>query len=153
MEVSRVSCAHYRRKVYGDPEFITYVLPSAELRYLNIGSRPAKRKPAGVILCSRGRRRGWCCRLGWASASGCKTAMYAECPFFQSTVDLIEVAAVKADAPMAAHYEEMLVPEDSRGRGAAAGAGAHGGTRCVLVCLGYGWGKCYSRLTANTEEE
>ncbi|TVU22248.1 hypothetical protein EJB05_31932 [Eragrostis curvula] len=51
-EISRVSCAHYRRTVYEDPEFITYfqeATPQAELGHLNIGSRPAKRKPAGGI--------------------------------------------------------------------------------------------------------
>ncbi|KAK3160124.1 hypothetical protein QOZ80_1BG0055490 [Eleusine coracana subsp. coracana] len=134
-EISRASCAHYRRTVYEDPEFITYfheATPQAELGHLNIGSRPAKRRPAGGIASLRA--------IPWVFAwtqtrlvlpawlgvgTGLQAAldagrgaelraMYAEWPFFQSTVDLIEMVVAKADANMAKHYEEMLVPEGAR---------------------------------------
>ena len=37
-------------------------------------------------------------------------AMYAQWPFFRSTLDLIEMVLAKADARIAAHYEAVLVP-------------------------------------------
>ncbi|KAF2310423.1 hypothetical protein GH714_009810 [Hevea brasiliensis] len=46
-------------------------------------------------------------------------AMYKEWPFFQSTVDLIEMVLGKADIPIAKHYDEVLVSESRRELGAA----------------------------------
>ena len=37
-------------------------------------------------------------------------AMYAQWPFFRSTLDLIEMVLAKADGRIAAHYESALVP-------------------------------------------
>ena len=42
--------------------------------------------------------------------------MYARWPFFQSTIDLIEMALAKADARIAAQYDR-LVPADLHGLG------------------------------------
>jgi phosphoenolpyruvate carboxylase len=36
--------------------------------------------------------------------------MYAQWPFFRSTLDLIEMVLAKADGRIAAHYESALVP-------------------------------------------
>lgn len=44
-------------------------------------------------------------------------AMYKEWPFFQSTIDLIEMVLAKADIPIAKHYDEVLVSESRRGLG------------------------------------
>ncbi|KAJ1282949.1 hypothetical protein BS78_03G090000 [Paspalum vaginatum] len=163
-EISRVSCAHYRRTVYEDPEFITYfqeATPQAELGFLNIGSRPAKRKPAGGI--SSLRAIPWVfawtqTRLVLPAWLGVGTglqdaldrghgeelrAMYAAWPFFQSTVDLIEMVTAKADAPMAAHYEEMLVARERRGVGAELRRELARTERCVLAVSGH------SKLTAH----
>ncbi|PWZ31136.1 Phosphoenolpyruvate carboxylase 4 [Zea mays] len=163
-EISRVSCAHYRSTVYEDPEFITYfheATPQAELGHLNIGSRPAKRKPAGGI--SSLRAIPWVfawtqTRLVLPAWLGVGTglqdaldrghgeelrAMYAEWPFFQSTVDLIEMVTAKADAPMAAHYEEMLVARERRGVGAGLRRELARTERCVLAVSGH------SKLTAH----
>ncbi|CAA6673107.1 unnamed protein product [Spirodela intermedia] len=41
-------------------------------------------------------------------------AMYREWPFFQSTVDLIEMVLGKADVPIAEHYDRVLVKEQRR---------------------------------------
>ncbi|VAH70649.1 unnamed protein product [Triticum turgidum subsp. durum] len=41
-------------------------------------------------------------------------AMYEEWPFFQSTLDLIEMVVAKADAPMAKHYDDVLVLSPER---------------------------------------
>ncbi|XP_008673806.1 phosphoenolpyruvate carboxylase 4 isoform X2 [Zea mays] len=163
-EISRVSCAHYRSTVYEDPEFITYfheATPQAELGHLNIGSRPAKRKPAGGI--SSLRAIPWVfawtqTRLVLPAWLGVGTglqdaldrghgeelrAMYAEWPFFQSTLDLIEMVTAKADAPMAAHYEEMLVARERRGVGAGLRRELARTERCVLAVSGH------SKLTAH----
>uniref|UniRef100_A0A0D9UVX5 phosphoenolpyruvate carboxylase n=1 Tax=Leersia perrieri TaxID=77586 RepID=A0A0D9UVX5_9ORYZ len=90
-EISRVSCAQYRSTVYENPEFITYfqeATPQAELGYLNIGSRPAKRKATPGINNLRA--------IPW------------------STIDLIEMVVAKADAPMAKHYDDVLVHDACR---------------------------------------
>ncbi|WVZ71949.1 hypothetical protein U9M48_020477 [Paspalum notatum var. saurae] len=163
-DISRVSCAHYRRTVYEDPEFLTYfqeATPQAELGFLNIGSRPAKRKPAGGI--SSLRAIPWVfawtqTRLVLPAWLGVGTglqdaldrghgeelcAMYAAWPFFQSTVDLIEMVTAKADAPMAAHYEAMLVAKERRGVGAELRRELARTERCVLAVSGH------SKLTAH----
>ena len=40
--------------------------------------------------------------------------MYKEWPFFQCTIDLIEMVLGKADIPIAKHYDEVLVSESRR---------------------------------------
>ncbi|KAM0927344.1 hypothetical protein ACQ4PT_002818 [Festuca glaucescens] len=134
-EISRVSCAHYRSTVYEDPSFITYfqeATPQAELGYLNIGSRPAKRKATPGI--NNLRAIPWV--FAWTQTrlvlpawlgvgKGLQDAldkghteelraMYDEWPFFQSTLDLIEMVVAKADAPMAKHYDDVLVSSPER---------------------------------------
>ena len=50
--ISAASCADYRHLVRDDPRFVPYfrqATPELELGVLNIGSRPAKRKPKGGI--------------------------------------------------------------------------------------------------------
>ena len=163
-EISRVSCAHYRATVYEDPEFITYfqeATPQAELGHLNIGSRPAKRKPLGGI--SSLRAIPWVfawtqTRLVLPAWLGVGTglqdaldrghgaelrAMYDEWPFFQSTVDLIEMVTAKADASVAAHYEEMLVAPERRAVGERLRRELARTERCVLAVSGH------SKLTAH----
>ncbi|KAL9253117.1 Phosphoenolpyruvate carboxylase 4-like protein [Drosera capensis] len=45
-------------------------------------------------------------------------AMYQEWPFFQSTIDLIEMVLGKADISIAKHYDEVLVAESRQEKGA-----------------------------------
>ena len=50
-ELSEDSCNQYRSIVYEDPEFIEYFrsgTPDFELKALNLGSRPSKRKQGGI---------------------------------------------------------------------------------------------------------
>ncbi|KAG0536943.1 hypothetical protein BDA96_03G105500 [Sorghum bicolor] len=164
-EISRASCAHYRATVYEDPEFITYfqeATPQAELGHLNIGSRPAKRKQALGGISSL-RAIPWVfawtqTRLVLPAWLGVGTglqdaldrghgaelrAMYGEWPFFQSTVDLIEMVTAKADAPVAAHYEEMLVAPERRAVGERLRKELARTERCVLAVSGH------SKLTAH----
>ncbi|CAN6478408.1 unnamed protein product [Victoria cruziana] len=51
-EISRISCQHYRSTVYENKEFLSYfqeATPQAELGFLNIGSRPTRRKASTGI--------------------------------------------------------------------------------------------------------
>lgn len=136
-EISRVSCAHYRRTVYEDPDFITYfqeATPQAELGFLNIGSRPAKRRSSAPLGIENLRAIPWV--FAWTQTrmvlpawlgvgAGLQDArdrgltqelkdMYNEWPFFQSTLDLIEMVVAKADPHMAKHYDDALVAAPER---------------------------------------
>lgn len=138
-EISKISCHHYRSTVYDNPEFISYfheATPQAELGFLNIGSRPTRRKSSTGI----GHLRAIPWIFAWtqtrfvlpswlgvgaglkgACEKGYKEdlqAMYKEWPFFQSTIDLIEMVLGKADLPIAKHYDEVLVSEARRELGA-----------------------------------
>lgn len=137
-EISKTSCTHYRNIVYENPEFISYfqeATPQAELGFLNIGSRPTRRKASVGI----GHLRAIPWIFAWTQTrfvlpawlgvgAGLKDAldkgyqedlraMYEEWPFFQSTIDLIEMVLAKADTSITKHYDEVLVSESRRGLG------------------------------------
>ncbi|CAH2066230.1 unnamed protein product [Thlaspi arvense] len=137
-EISKLSSQNYRGTVYENPEFISYfheATPQAELGYLNIGSRPARRKSSTGI----GHLRAIPWVFAWTQTrfvlpawlgvgAGLKGVsekgyaddiqeMYKEWPFFQSTIDLIEMVLAKADIPITKHYDEQLVSENRRGLG------------------------------------
>jgi phosphoenolpyruvate carboxylase len=123
----------YRTIVRGRPEFVAYfraATPEPELRTISIGSRPARRPSAGSGIESL-RAIPW--QFAWtqtrlllATWLGVETAldrasargdagllaeMYDRWPFFQSTIDVIEMALAKSDPRMAALYDQELVPE------------------------------------------
>ncbi|CAL5419094.1 unnamed protein product [Camellia sinensis] len=133
-EISKISCDSYRSTVYENPEFLAYfheATPQAELGFLNIGSRPTRRKSSGGI----GQLRAIPWVFAWTQTrfvlpawlgvgAGLKgvcekghteeiKAMYKEWPFFQCTIDLIEMVLGKADINIAKRYDEVLV-SDSR---------------------------------------
>ncbi|VFQ95358.1 unnamed protein product [Cuscuta campestris] len=137
-DISNISCNSYRSTVYENPEFLTYfneATPQAELGYLNIGSRPTRRKSSAGI----GHLRAIPWIFAWTQTrfvlpawlgvgAGLKGVcdrghtddlkeMYKEWPFFQSTVDLIEMVLGKADSPMAKHYDEVLVSPERQALG------------------------------------
>nr|VDD43666.1 unnamed protein product [Brassica oleracea] len=137
-DISNISCQNYRSTVYENPEFLSYfqeATPQAELGFLNIGSRPTRRKSSTGI----GHLRAIPWVFAWTQTrfvlpawlgvgAGLKgvcekghaddlQAMYKEWPFFQSTIDLIEMVLAKADIPIAKHYDEQLVSESRRGLG------------------------------------
>lgn len=137
-DISNISCTSYRSTVYENPEFLTYfneATPQAELGYLNIGSRPTRRKSSAGI----GHLRAIPWIFAWTQTrfvlpawlgvgAGLKGVcdrghtddlkeMYKEWPFFQSTVDLIEMVLGKADSPMAKHYDEVLVSPERQALG------------------------------------
>src|SRR5206468_462818 len=133
------SRAAYRGIVYEHPRFLDYLrtaTPEPELRTIHIGSRPARRSAAGGVEGLRAIpwQFAWTqTRLLLASWLGIETAleaaiargerdelraMYAQWPFFRSTLDLIEMVLAKADARIAAEYDRRLVPADIQPLGA-----------------------------------
>lgn len=134
-EISKISCQNYRSVVYENPEFLAYfheATPQSELGFLNIGSRPARRKSSTGI----GNLRAIPWVFAWTQTrfvlpawlgvgAGLKgvcdmghtedlNAMYKEWPFFRSTLDLIEMVLGKADGPIAKRYDEALVSPSRR---------------------------------------
>ncbi|EEF37993.1 conserved hypothetical protein [Ricinus communis] len=157
-EISKISCQNYRSTVYENPEFLAYfheATPQAELGFLNIGSRPTRRKSSTGI----GHLRAIPWVFAWTQTrfvlpawlgvgAGLKgacekgftedlKAMYKEWPFFQSTIDLIEMVLGKADIPIAKHYDEVLVSESRRELGAELRSELLTTEKYVLVVSGH----------------
>jgi phosphoenolpyruvate carboxylase len=150
--------AGYRSVVYDDPRFVPYfrsATPEPELGTINIGSRPARRKPDSGLESLRAIpwQFAWTqTRLLLPSWLGIDEAlneavahgyadtlrrMYREWPFFTSTIDLIAMTLAKADARIAAHYDRLAPPDlrpvGSQLRARLARAGQH-----VLIVTGHG---------------
>jgi len=127
--ISEVSCKDYRHLVRDDPRFVPYfrqATPELELGILNIGSRPAKRKPKGGIESLRAIP--W--TFAWAQTrlnlsawlgvgSGLNPAnekdkeelkdMYKNWPWFREIVDLISMILSKTDFSISKNYDDLLV--------------------------------------------
>jgi phosphoenolpyruvate carboxylase len=126
---------HYQNLVRDDPDFLDYfsaATPEGELTILNIGSRPARRRPGRDIAHLRAipwifawtqtrlMLPAW---LGVGDAlvqviergglSELQT-MHAEWPFFAATLDAIEMVLAKTDTDIAKRYDMRLVPERLR---------------------------------------
>jgi phosphoenolpyruvate carboxylase len=121
----------YRGVVYEDPQFARYfrtATPEPELSVVNIGSRPARRAaPASAGAVGSLRAIPW--QFAWTQTRlmlpawlGLENAldaadretlrdMYARWPFFQSTIDLIEIALATADGRIAAQYDRLVPPD------------------------------------------
>jgi phosphoenolpyruvate carboxylase len=137
-EIERMSVAAargYRGMVYDTPRFLDYfrtATPETELGALNIGSRPARRGGAKKGVESL-RAIPW--QFAWtqnrlllpswlgvdealrAADGSTLEAMMRDWPFFQSTIELIEMVLAKAEPQIAAHYDRLLVPADLRDLG------------------------------------
>ena len=133
-DLSATSCDKFRAVVYKDPRFIKYfktATPETEIGRMNIGSRPTKRKKSAGIESLRAIP--WVfawtqTRFGLPVWLGIGTAleelikkgkletlreMYKEWPFFQVTIDLVEMVLAKLDPAIAEYYERRLVnPEE-----------------------------------------
>jgi phosphoenolpyruvate carboxylase len=134
--------AETSRRVYrsftGNDDFVRYfraATPASELDDLNIGSRPARRRPQGGIESLRAIP--WI--FAWtqmrmmvpswlgigdaleeAFGDGRRSLlreMYDQWPFFRSTLDLVEMVLAKTAPGIAALYERRLVPRDLRPMG------------------------------------
>nr|GMD28537.1 phosphoenolpyruvate carboxylase 4 [Ipomoea batatas] len=157
-DISNSSCNSYRSTVYENPEFLTYfneATPQAELGYLNIGSRPSRRKSSVGI----GHLRAIPWIFAWTQTrfvlpawlgvgAGLKGVcdkgntndlkeMYKEWSFFQSTVDLIEMVLGKADSPIAKHYDEVLVSPNRQALGSELRSELLATEKYVLLVTGH----------------
>ena len=135
--LSTNACATYRELVYDTPGFVEFfrgATPIGEIAGLNIGSRPASRKPSQSIADLRAIP--WVfswsqCRLsipGWygfgsalqrwidAAPEGREAAlavlreMYADWPFFRTVLANMDMVLAKTDLAIAARYTD-LVPD------------------------------------------
>ena len=139
-ELSKTSMAAYRRLVYETPGFTEYFFdstPIREIAELNIGSRPASRKPSQKIEDLRAIPWGFSwgqCRLtlpGWygfgsaielfLSQDGAGTGksthkdklallqqMYKQWPFFKTLLSNMDMVMAKSDLALAARYSELV---------------------------------------------
>ncbi len=131
--LSDLARASYRAVVYDNPMFLDYfrsATPEAELATIRIGSRPPRRGGGSASGVDSLRAIPW--QFAWTQTRlllpswlGVEAAladsrdhgdqpllkaMYEGWPFFQSTLDLIEMVLAKADGRIAAEYDRRLVP-------------------------------------------
>jgi phosphoenolpyruvate carboxylase len=125
-----VSMQSYRQLVHQDPGFLDYfsvATPVAELGKLNIGSRPARRKPGRDIAHLRAipwifawtqtrlmlpawLGTGYGLRVISDNDISVLHRMRRDWPFFAATLDAIEMVLAKTDVNVAAQYDKRLVP-------------------------------------------
>ncbi|TDL31252.1 phosphoenolpyruvate carboxylase [Jeotgalibacillus sp. S-D1] len=128
---SEIALSKYQSLVFGDPDFLTYfkqATPLGELGALNIGSRPMSRKGSQrfedlraipwVFAWTQSRQMlpAW-----YAAGSGLNSYasqsddhlktlqdMYQNWPFFQSTINNLQMALLKADLTTAKEYLHLV---------------------------------------------
>jgi Phosphoenolpyruvate carboxylase len=157
-QLSARARSSYRAVVYDDPRFLEYfrfATPEPELRRVRIGSRPVRRD--GGMGVEGLRAIPW--QFAWtqtrlllpswlgvedaldeAIARGETSllhAMYERWPFFQSTLDLIEMVLAKADSRIAAEYDRRLVPVDLQPLGRELRSRLKRATTTVLAITGH----------------
>ena len=126
-EISKHALTKYQSLVFGDPDFLTYfteATPLKEIGDLNIGSRPMSRKNRGrfedlraipwVFAWTQSRQLipAWYAAGTGLDVFASKSAenlqllqqMYLKWPFFQSTIDNLNMALMKADITTAKEY-------------------------------------------------
>jgi phosphoenolpyruvate carboxylase len=132
--ISDASYAAYRRLVYETPGFTEYFFsatPIREIAELNIGSRPASRKPSRAIEDLRAIPWGFSwgqCRValpGWCGFGGAieqyladgKTRkerlallqrMHKQWPFFRTLMSNLDMVIAKSDLAIAQRYVELV---------------------------------------------
>lgn len=130
-EISSLALTKYQSLVFGDPDFLTYfneATPLRELGDLNIGSRPMSRKNQGrfedlraipwVFAWTQSRQLLPAWYAAGTGLAGFVTKgeqnlqllqqMYEKWPFFQSTIDNLQMALMKADITTAREYLTLV---------------------------------------------
>lgn len=166
-KISELSMNAYRGLVYETPGFAEYFFdatPIREIAKLNIGSRPASRKPSQKIEDLRAIPWGFSwgqCRLtlpGWygfgsaiqeflnqPKAADKKAAlsllqkMYKEWPFFRTLLSNMDMALAKSDLALASRYSDLVADAKLRKR--------------IFNAIEAEWGKTVDALTAITGEK
>jgi len=132
LSTSATAFKAYTEAINDGEHFIPYFLavtPERELGKLNIGSRPARRgaDDGGVkklraipwVFAWTQNRLMLTTWLGFGEALGeairdgredLLHEMVRDCPFFGSTLDLIEMVLAKSEPAVSAYYERLLVP-------------------------------------------
>ncbi len=162
--MSRRSYAAYRELVYETPGFVEYFrasTPINEIAELNIGSRPASRKPSQRIedlraipwvfswSQSRVAIPGWygfgSAVEGWVAEAGADAPareallreMFASFPFFRTIVQNLDMLLAKTDLGIASRYAELVRDAAIRARIFGAIEAEHARTeRCVVRITG-----------------
>ncbi|KAL5081537.1 hypothetical protein RYX36_009958 [Vicia faba] len=134
-QLAIIATEEYRSIVFKEPRFVEYFrLATPEMEYgrMNIGSRPAKRRPSGGIETLRAipwifawtqTRFHLPVWLGFGAAfkqvieKDVKNLhmlqdMYNQWPFFRVTIDLVEMVFAKGDPGIAALNDRLLVSKD-----------------------------------------
>lgn len=134
-EVTKEALSKYQSLVFGDKDFLTYfneATPLGELGALNIGSRPMSRKGSQrfedlraipwVFAWTQSRQLlpAW-----YAAGTGLEAfaskkeenlkllqTMYQEWPFFQVTINNLQMALLKADMTTAEEYKNLVNNKD-----------------------------------------
>ena len=130
-EMSEAALAFYRRHIAENPDLVSYfeqATPVLEFELAKIGSRPARRKPAGGLddlraipwgfgwMQSRHVLPGWF-GVGHAlrsfAAQGAASRalldeMMEDCLFFADLIRNVELALTKVDLPIARRYAELV---------------------------------------------
>ena len=166
-KISQASMNAYRGLVYETPGFAEYFFdatPIREIAKLNIGSRPASRKPSQKIEDLRAIPWGFSwgqCRLtlpGWygfgsavqeflnqPKAADKKAAlhllqkMYQEWPFFRTLLSNMDMALAKSDMALASRYSELVADTKLRKR--------------IFSAIEAEWGKTIEALKLVTGEQ
>ncbi len=130
-EISAEAFAVYRRLIYEEPDFLEFfyqATPIEELSLLNIGSRPAKRRPTHRIEDLRAIpwvfswTQNRCLLPAWYGVGSALRhfvdqdahrltllqEMYAEWPFFQAVLNNCQMAVAKADLHITARYATLV---------------------------------------------
>lgn len=155
--ISKVSSDHYRSIVFKTPSFVRYfqhATPVLEISELKLGSRPARRKAGGGVETLRAipwifawtqTRFHLPVWLGLGPAlkhmidigkENVVKEMLQKWPFFQSTINLIEMVLVKADENIFAFYDHLLVPPELLGLGEMLRADLKSTISYLLRCTG-----------------
>lgn len=130
-EMSETALAFYRRHIADNPDLVSYfeqATPVLEFELAKIGSRPARRQPAGGLddlraipwgfgwMQSRHVLPGWF-GVGHAlrtfagkgpQAKALLDEMMEDCPFFADLIRNVELALTKVDLPIARRYAELV---------------------------------------------
>lgn len=134
------ACEAYRGVIRGDARFVPYFracTPEQELGRLNIGSRPARRRPGGGVESLRaipwvfawtqvrlilpawlGVGEALQVALADPEEAALVKQMVRDWPFFQTTLDLVEMVMAKTLPEVHARYEALLVPTELQALGA-----------------------------------
>ncbi|MEW5318243.1 MAG: hypothetical protein WDW38_009481 [Sanguina aurantia] len=125
--LATTSCAEYRKVVFGTPNFYEYFIKATPAGWVSAAdaaqAHPAEGQPPGSRSHDDPVR---CASPGSRALLGVQTGvvflskgqlpllqeMYAEWPFFQGTLDLVEMVLAKADPRISALYDKKLVTED-----------------------------------------